>query len=226
MSPDQQTPNPTSETNTPALVPTPSATPTPPAAKGTSKAVVIGFAVAAVVIALLIAVVAFMLMNQGVGDTDNQNTNETGNNQNDPNETTPPASNKVIATQESAKSGLFVDLYEPKKVGETLVINYKVYNKESDDTISGWASAAGIYVVKGVAFAPPEPYAIANSDGQKYGLVKDDQGEPLASKEKTVSLKKGQSYTGFVTLTLPPNNTTVSISLGSMSAFNDIKISY
>jgi len=221
MSPDQQTPNPTSETNTPAPV-----APTPPTGKGSSKAMVIGLVVAGVVIALLIAVVAFMFMNQGNNDTDNQNTNETGNNQNDPDEDTTQEPQKVIATQESAKSGLLVDLYEPKKVGETLVVNYKVYNKDSEDTISGWASAAGIYVAKGVAGAPPEPYAIANSDGQKYGLVHDDQGEPLASKEKSVSLKKGQSYTGFVTLTLPPNNTTVSISLGSMSVFNDIKISY
>lgn len=207
--------------------------PSQPTYPKSSKKLYLALAIAVFVIALLAGLILFLLINKDDSSNQTASTSQTTNSEAD--DTTVAEKPKVIATLASSQPGIDVELFQPKKVGKTLVVNYNLVNSTGDRIFSN-AYKAGIYTTQfgvsstnqngGGPGGTAEPYAISDSDGQKYGLARDDQNQPLASNKVDEILDPGEKTSGYVTLTLPPSGTAVSIYLGDMNAFNDVNISY
>lgn len=226
MPPESQ--NQPTQTSEP-VTPSPASDPTPPSNGGVSKKVVAGLIAAGLIFAVLVGAIIFLLI-----DKDNSSSsNDSNNNSSQNNEVEDAAvdQGKVVATLPSSDPNIEVELIQPRKVGNTLVVNYNLVNV-GDETFYVNGFKAGVYTTEYGINAEKsnggtaEPYAVSDSDGQKYALARDDRNEPLASHDPSGRIAKGKKISGYVTLTLPPSGSTVSVFLGDMSAFTGIKLNY
>lgn len=198
---------------------------------GKSEKLIFAAIAAIVIFAILIGIIIALLSarnSESSQSNSNGNTSQEAGN-GDENQSVQQA--RVVAVLPSSDPDFDVELLQPRKVGNTLVVNYNLVSKKDSQFVNGFTS--GVYTTRygineeenkrnGVA----EPYAISDSDGQKYGLARDDRNQPLASNDTNGRLDKGEKISGYVTLSLPPSGSTVSIFLGDMSAFTGIKVEY
>lgn len=188
--------------------------------------IIIGVIAAVIIAALLAVVIVLLLKDKDTSEAVKESSNSQSQTETSDNKTTPVTGQKTVVASSRTKSDkLWVDLYEPKRSGNTLILNYRIYNKDSEGDVLGSGLTAGIYQSFNSA-STPKPYVVADNDGQKYGLVKDDNGEDLATNMASKYLEKGESINGYVTVSLPPNNSVISVSLGSMPILTGITLKY
>lgn len=188
-----------------------------------NKSVVLSVIVAGAVIA--VGIVAYFLMNPGSDEESGANTND----DNGPIQSSIEEST-VLTTVPSAMPGVSFELLSPQRTGDTLVFNYNLVVTEEGKTYNVTDRRAGVYTIESGEDTPigkpvSEAYTTA-SDGQRYGLVADEQGNQLVTRHIDTSLSTGQRVGGYFTFSLPPSGSTVSLYPGNMQAINGIKIEY
>lgn len=206
----------------PSTTPQSDPTATPPPQGKSPKALYAVIGIAALIIALLLSAVAYLLMQD---DTDDK-TAESSTNQTEKKTTATIDKQEVIATVDTSKSGIQFELFTPQRSGNSLVINYRL--KNTSDKQSYLDNKVGVYTQEtgtSINDTVPEPYVLAD-DGQKYGLVRDDQGKPLATNSIRRWIDPGETASGYFTLSLPPSGGTLSLSAGSMPTISGIQLNY
>lgn len=199
--------------------PTSSPSAQPPAHHKKNKAMLLIIVAMGIVIALAIAFIIVLMANDSDKKSSNNTQNSSANSDSKSEDTSSSvAKQKDIVTVDTQESGVSMTITGINKSGNTLTVSYKFNNNSSEPSIYASSFGAGVYAADYKAI--PEPYFISDADNQKYGLVKDSSNNPLASKNVSAHLKKGESVSGFFTLTLPPNNSTGSLVVGNVSIPN------
>ena len=178
---------------------------------------------AIVIIIALLGVIAYLLLKD---DTSSQ----TKSNGSDESMNVSIEEQKVIATIPTQQREISFELMAPQRTGDTLVFNYNLVNTSEENGYHVTDRRAGVYTVESGTESPigrqiAEAYVTA-SDGQRYGIVKDESGNPLVTNKIDTSLQPGDKTGGFITVSLPPSGSTISLYPGDIQAINGIKIEY
>jgi hypothetical protein len=130
--------------------------------------------------------------------------------------TTAPASGgaAVIQIQEPNAPGLVAELTEATRKDAVLTVKVRFRNTGADNAIHSFETGHGDY---GLFYVTAE--------NQKYFVLKDSEGAPLAPKYLSVNLEPGQTMTWWAKFPAPPAGvTTFDLVIPDTPPFEDIPI--
>lgn len=128
--------------------------------------------------------------------------------------TTPAASGAVIQIQEPNAPGLVAELTEATRKDGVLTVKVRFRNTGADNAIHSFETGHGDY---GLFYVTAE--------NQKYFVLKDSEGAPLAPKYLTVNLEPGLTMTWWAKFPAPPAGvTTFDLVIPDTPPFEDIPI--
>lgn len=125
-----------------------------------------------------------------------------------------PAAATVLQVQEVNAPGMLAELTEVTRKDGVLTVKVRFRNTGAEDTHHGFDTHGGRYDLFYVT-----------ADDQKYFVLKDSEGEPLAPKYLSVTLDPGQTSTWWAKFPAPPaSETTIDLVIPDTPPFEDIAI--
>ena len=131
-----------------------------------------------------------------------------------PTATATPGTVTVLQVQEVNEPGMLAELTEVTRKDGVLTVKIRFRNTGAEDVYHGFETRHGAYELF---------YVTAGT--QKYFILKDTEGEPLAPKYLNVSLDPGQTSTWWAKFPAPPaSETTIDLVIPDTPPFEDIPI--
>ncbi|HYO46807.1 MAG TPA: hypothetical protein VEY33_08985 [Gemmatimonadota bacterium] len=131
-----------------------------------------------------------------------------------PTGTAAPATVTVLQVQEVNEPGMLAELTEATRKNGVLTVKIRFRNTATDDVNHYFETRHGAYELF---------YVTAGT--QKYFVLKDTEGEPLAPKYLDVSLDPGATSTWWAKFPAPPaSETTIDLVIPDTPPFEDIPI--
>lgn len=132
-----------------------------------------------------------------------------------PTGTATPGTVTVLQVQEVNEPGMLAELTEVTRKDGVLTVKIRFRNTGTEDTYHGFETQHGRY-----------EYFYVTAGDQKYFVLKDSEGEPLAPKYLNVSLDPGATSTWWAKFPAPPaSETTIDLVIPDTPPFEDIPIS-
>jgi len=166
---------------------------------------------------VLIGLMAVMLMSKSEPST--SNSNATSQQANDTDSTTKNDSGrKVLLRAPTSNPKLEYVIYEPQQNGSNTTIYFAVEN-----VCSGCSESTYTGVVTTSFSNKTNSYLVDDSNGKKYSIITDEDGETLASPGCAKLIKFGEKAECFASFTKVPSGSTVSWVFGS-TRIDNIKV--
>lgn len=126
----------------------------------------------------------------------------------------PPAGTVLQAQEVDATTGLVAEIIEATRKEGVLTVKVRFRNTGSESVYKGFETHHGGYSLF---------YVTAGN--QKFFILKDSEGEPLAPKYLNVSLDPGQAMTWWGKFPAPPpSEATIDLVMPDMPPFEDVPV--
>lgn len=200
----------------PTNVTPPAAQPTPTTVPQTSnKKLYIILAAVFALMMVLIVLLAVLLLNKSDTSTSTNTSQDTSSNEST---TNGQPSRTVALTVPTSDSKLQYVIYEPQQNGANTTIYFAVEN-----ICSGCSESTPTYIVTSEFSNKAKSFLVDDSNGKKYSLVTDEDGNELATPRCGSMLKFGDKSECFASFTKVPSGSTVSWVFGS-NRIDNIKV--
>ena len=208
------------EQNSTSESPTPSTPPVAPAAmpaaeSNSNKKLYIIFGAIFGLMLVLIGLMAVMLMSKSEPSTSNNSSQQEDTSgstaKND-------SGRKVLLRAPTSNPKLEYVIYEPQQNGANTTIHFAVEN-----ICSGCSDSTGTYMVTSNFDNKSNSFLVDDSNGKKYSLITDQDGEELATPNCGKLIKFGEKAECFASFTKVPSGSTVSWVFGS-ARIDNIKV--
>ncbi len=208
------------EQNSTSESPTPSTPPVAPAAmpvaeSNSNKKLYIIFGAIFGLMLILIGLLAVMLMSKSEPSTSNNSAQQEDTSgstaKND-------SGRKVLLRAPTSDPKLEYVIYEPQQNGSNTTIHFAVEN-----ICSGCSGSTGTYMVTSNFSNKSNSFLVDDSNGKKYSLITDEDGEELATPNCGKQIKFGEKAECFASFTKVPSGSTVSWVFGS-TRIDNIKV--
>jgi flagellar basal body-associated protein FliL len=167
-----------------------------------------------VIIVLLLAVGAGAGLYLATKKGDKAPSNQAASGQSGQNATTTPAVKSPLATVALDDPNLKLELTKLQTTGENMRVQLNVVCKATTCNFDPFTF--------GLSEGLKDTYAVDEVASQKYEIVKDANGVPLASKVDSNKMKKNQKISVYAIVTGPPKGATLSIYVPHAETFTGI----